>query len=139
MSFNVKKIGVNFGGIAARGLADENITWSLDNDEATAYSDMRGTSGQIVFNGQTAGSCTVTLQANSPTNALWAAAFAGQKATGAVLPLTLYDRNEQSKRVAFAPSATVQKSPDFTVGNDEPTVEWIFVFANCVPPLQSGA
>ena len=138
MAFSVKKVGINFGGIPARGLANEDITWELDNDEATAYSDMRGTDGEIVYNGQTQGTCTVTLQARSPTNDLWAAAYAGQKATGTDLPLTMYDRNNDTKRVAYAPKATLQKTPPFTVGNSEPLVQYTFIFPTCVPPSQAG-
>lgn len=138
MAFSVKKFGITYGVVTARGLANEDITWDLDDDEATAYSDMRGTDGEIVYNGRTQGTCVVTLQARSPTNALWAAQFATQKATGVDLPLTMYDRNDDTKRTAFAPKATMQKTPPFTVGNSEPVVQYTFIFPTCVPPLQSG-
>lgn len=136
MGFSTKKFGVTFNNITARGLANEDVTWEIADDEVTSYSDMRGTNGINVYNSQTAGTCTVTLQANSPTVALWSAAFKLQKQTGQDFPLMMYDRNEETKSIAFAPKAAVQKSPDFTRGSGEPTVQFVFTFPTCTPPLQ---
>lgn len=130
---------MTYGGVSARGLANEDLTWEVDDDEATAYSDMRGNDGIIVYNGQTKGTATITLQANSPTNALWSTQYATQKASGVDVPLMMYDRNDDTKAIAFAPKSTVQKSPPFNRGSGEPVVAWTFIFPTCVPPLQGGS
>lgn len=137
MSYSTKRFGITYGGIAARGLAsDVDIEWELDADESVAYSDMRGEDGIIVHNSQTKGTARCTLQANSPTAALWAAAYIGSKVSGVDIPLMMYDRNKETLAVAFAKKAAMKRTPKFARGSGEPRIEFEFTFPTCTPPLQ---
>ena len=130
---------MSYAGITARGLqGSTDMTWEIDNDESTSYPDMGGSGGIIVHNNQTMGTATVTLQANSPTVALWSAAYAAQKASGVDVPLMMFDRNDDTKAVAFAAAASMKKTPPFTRGNSEPMVAFEFTFPSCTPPFQAG-
>lgn len=138
MSYNSARFGVNFSGINARAFKQgSDVNWDLDQDSSEAFADARGGQGIIVHNNNTKGKCTVTLQANDPCIPLWVAAYEAAKLSGAKTPLMMYDRNEETKAVAFAANSTMTKRPALTRGTGEPTVEIVFTFPSCTGPYSA--
>lgn len=123
--YDPSKFAFSWGGVAARGFQDgEMINWTFPNDEFSAYSGTRG-EGTLVKNPDKRCNITVTLQANSPTNAAWAALYDA----GVPLPAMTRDRSS-SAAVAFAEQAMPTKRPDLIRGRDNPTVTWVFAAVN---------
>jgi len=131
MAYDSSKTAFSWGGVSARGVADgEWITWDIPNDDVTSYVGTRGEGSNIVSPDSRC-TITVTLQADSPTNAQWealrAARFEG--------PALLRDRSSTSV-VAFAQQAMVTKQPPVSRSRDKPVLVWTFTAPSCtVTPL----
>lgn len=122
-AYNPKKVSFTFGPVPAKGFQDgEMINLEFDNDEWTGYEGTRG-EGSMVYSPNSTGTCTVTLQADSPTNAAWTALYKA----GVPLPIAMADRSS-TKSVAFAREAMPSKKPGFARSRDKPVVVWVFKF-----------
>lgn len=123
MSYNPKRFSLSWGPVPAVGFQDgEMINWSFDNDEWAGYEGTRG-EGDMVYSPSTVGTCTVTLQSDSPTNLAWSLAYKA----GKPLPLTMADRSS-TKMLGFAPKAMPAKLPDGVRDRTKPTTVWTFKF-----------
>lgn len=123
MAYNPKKVSAVWGIVPAKGFQDgEMINFEFDNDEWTGYEGTRG-EGSMVYSPNSTGTCTITLQADSPTNAAWSALYKA----GKPLPLTIADRSS-TKAVAFAREAMPSKKPGITRAREKPVVVWAFKF-----------
>lgn len=124
MSYDSSKVAVAWGVVPAIGLADgEAINFDFDNDESTGYEGIRG-EGDIVISPSSIGTCTVVLQADSPTNIAWLAMYESK-----VTPsLTLTSTGGEQKTVAFAKKARPSKRPAFTRSREMPVYSWVFKF-----------
>jgi hypothetical protein len=121
MAYDSSKVAFSWGGIAAKGVADgEWINWDFPNDETSSYVGTRGEGGNVTSPDKR---CTmsVTLQADSPTNAQWYALWA----SGFEGPALCRDRSS-SAAVAFAEQAMVTKQPPLTRSRDKPVYVWTF-------------
>lgn len=122
-AYNPTKVAFTFGVVPAKGFQDgEMINFEFDNDEWSGYEGTRG-EGSMVFSPNKTGTCTVTLQADSPTNAAWSALYDA----GVPLPITATDRSS-TKAVAFAKEGMPAKKPGVTRSRDKPVVVWAFKF-----------
>lgn len=123
MAYDPTKVAAAWGPIPAKGFQDgEMINFEFDNDEWSGYEGTRG-EGSMVYSPNKTGTCTITLQADSPTNAAWSAMYDAKKP----LPLTITDRSS-TKAVAFAKEAMPSKKPGVTRSRDKPVVVWAFKF-----------
>jgi len=119
--YDSSKFSLSWGGVSAKGFQDgDGIAIDFPNDEVSSYVGVRG-EGANVMSPDKRCTVTVTLQATSPTNAIWSAA----RELGAELPLIMRDRSSASA-VFFAQKAMVTKTPPGARGRDMPVVEWVF-------------
>lgn len=121
MPYNSSRVSFSFDGTAAVGMADgEIVNWDFPNNEASSYVGTRGEGGNVVSPDQR---CTivVTLQADSPTNALWYARYLS-KTEG---PATMRDRSSTAV-VGFAEKAMITKQPAQVRSRDKPVYVWTF-------------
>lgn len=133
MAYDSSKTAFSWGGVAARGVADgEWINWDVPNDEVTSYVGTRG-EGSNVVSPDTRCTITVTLQADSPTNAQWEAL----RATRFEGPALLRDRSS-TDLLAFAQQAMVTKQPSQSRSRDKPVIEWVFTAPACTVTPLSG-
>lgn len=121
--YNPEKVSFAWGPVPAVGFQKgEMINFEFDNDEWTGYEGTRGEGG-MVKSPSKVGKCTVTLQADSPTNAAWSALYDA----GVPLPITVADRSGTSG-VAFAREAVPAKKPGMIRADTKPVVVWQFNF-----------
>lgn len=119
--YDSSKTAFSWNGVAARGVADgEWITIDFPNDEASSYSGTRGEGGNVKSVDRRC-TVTVTLQADSPTNAAWYA-FYEASVEG---PGLLRDRSSTAVLGVFD-SLMPTKQPGQSRSRDKPTVEWVF-------------
>lgn len=121
MAYDSNKTAFSWGGVAAKGVADgEWINWEFPNDEVTTYVGTRG-EGSNVISPDKRCTITVTLQADSPTNAQWEAL----RAVNFEGPALVRDRSSTAV-LAFAEQAMVTKQPSVVRSRDKPTIKWVF-------------
>lgn len=119
--YDSAKVAFSWGGVSAKGVADgEWITWDFPNDEVTSYVGTRG-EGENVKSPDKRCAISVTLQADSPTNAQWAAMAAADFEGQAICR----DRSS-SAAVAFAEKTMATKQPPLSRSRDKPVYVWTF-------------
>lgn len=121
MAYDSSRVSFSFAGVSAVGMADgEVVNWDFPNDEVTSYVGTRGEGGNVVSPDKRC-TVTVTLQADSPTNAAWTAL----KEANVEGPAAMRDRSSTAV-VGFAQKAMITKVPAAVRSRDKPTVTWVF-------------
>lgn len=116
---------IAFGPIIMTGFAEnDKVKVELDEDD---FKVATGVDGTITRKLNRKGTVTIRvyLQEGSPTNALLSTARIADISTGkGVAPFTI--GNVGSTTLIEAPSAWIQKAPDFEEGADVKVREWVF-------------
>ena len=121
MAYDSSRNSFSFNSVSAVGMADgEVINWAFPNDEVSSYVGTRG-EGSNVISPDKRCTVTVTLQADSPTNALWTAEYEAKREG----PIAMRDRSSTAV-VGFAEKAMITRIPDAVRSRDKPTVTWVF-------------